>query len=277
VDAVWAVVKRRYGRMLLTTLGLTFVLAAPIVIVLIPCLGALAYLAYVVYAGPVFSLAYPMRMARDDLGFWAALGRCRDLAREAFWQTFGVVVLAYIIYGVLGSIFSMPASVLGMVRAMHSLDGGSSLGYDIAFFALSLASGAASTVLYCIPLVAIALQYYNLLEQREHAGLMRRVASLDDEGETTAAATGAPADALRTDRGGGGEEEDDVADDAFAEDDFAPDAFAAEAFADDDEADDDGADVPDDFADAPGDAGPDDFDDDDPYDDGADLSRWSRR
>ncbi len=281
VGEVWAVVKPRYGRMLLTTLGFSLAVALPVVIVLIPCLGALAYVAYLAYALPVFSLAYPMRMERGDLGFWAALGRCRNLARGAFWQTFGVVALAYLIYSVINATFSIPATALSVLQGLHSLEGnGGSVLYDAAFFATHLLSGAASTVVYCVPVIAIALQYYNLVERSDYAGLMRRVEALGDDAGP-AGGPGAPADALRSPR-----TRDGTPDDARGNagpGDFAEDEVEG---VDDVAGDPDAAAAPDDFADrwrdaaGPGDAGQSDAgqgDDAARDDDGAGRSRWARR
>lgn len=185
VPDVWRLVKRDFWRMLGT--GLVFWLAflLPVVIVIVPCLGVLAYLAWVLYAATTFSLIFPMRM-REDIGLWRGVQRCRDLVRDHFWSTLGVLFLAFILYSVLGTVFTFPSSVIAFLYGLHGGDPGGTW-YEAGLVVASVVGGIGTTVLYCIPLVALAFQYFNLVERKEHVGLMGRVERMEDEASAPSA------------------------------------------------------------------------------------------
>ena len=46
------------------------------------------------------------------------------------------------------------------------------MGFEAMMVALGVLSGIASTLLYCIPLLALAFQYFNLVERKERVGLL---------------------------------------------------------------------------------------------------------
>lgn len=182
LDDVWRVTKENFWRMFGTMAAVVGLMLLPVPIVIVPCLGILAYLAWIVYVLVVFSLTYPMRM-QEPVSMGEALGRARALARQDFWPTFGALLLAYILYYMIYSAFSMPASILGFLYAMHAIEGSGSP--DLAFQAMMVAAtvlaGIAGTLLYSIPMLAIAFQYFNLVERKERVGLLNRIDMIEPD------------------------------------------------------------------------------------------------
>ncbi len=176
VEEVWTEVKANIGRILGTTLVFVLFFLVPIPVVIIPCLGALAYLAWMVYAGFTFSIAYPIRI-EEPLGVFEAFGRARDLVKGHFWQTAGALFLAYLISSIVSNAFGMPAMIVGMLYGLHSLEGNTdgALVYQLIIGISTVLQVVASMLFTCIPLTAIAFQYYSLVEQHEHAGLLGRI------------------------------------------------------------------------------------------------------
>lgn len=180
--AVWREARRQVAGLLglvLLWVG-ALVLALPLVVV--PCLGALAYLGGAVYVSVVASLAFAVRV-HEGRGVWASLGRARRLVQDRWWATFGVLFVAAVAYGVLASVFSLPSIVVMSVAMFHSVDGGAAVsgwmqGLLMVFGAVS---GLAGALLYSIPIVALSLQYFSLVEEKERAGLFERVARLAEE------------------------------------------------------------------------------------------------
>ena len=197
--AVWEVAKAYFLRMLGTMLGVGLIIFGVYIIAVMLIMGGaigliqaggggeavvggmlvvvlfLAMLCLMVYALVTLSLLFPVRI-REEVGFWSGLGRCRRLVRGRFWATFGVLFLAGVLYSVLSLIFSVPALIVGGVYGFNTLEGGGpGVLIQIGMFIAGAVNAVGSTVLYCIPLVALAFQYFSLVEQKEHAGLRDRV------------------------------------------------------------------------------------------------------
>ncbi len=176
VDEMWTATKANFGKLFVTSLLLMLVLFVPIPIVIIPCLGAVAYLVWMVYAGFTFSIMYPMRI-EESIGALDAFSRARALIKGRFWPTAGVIFLAYLIFYVVSNAFGIPAMIVGFLYGFHALEGevDGSMIYQVVLGVSTVLQTVASVLLACIPLTAIAFQYYSLVEQEEHAGLMARI------------------------------------------------------------------------------------------------------
>ncbi len=178
VHDVWARVKRH----VLPLIGV-YVLAGlatlpALVIALIPCLGVLALFLGGIYVGVSLSLFLPAYVIEGEGGL-AAFKRSWALVRPSWWQTAGLLLVTYIIVTVLGSIANVPSMVL--------MIGGVALGYDITAFWLLVVLGSFYVVgiiltymLSSIYSIVTALQYFNLVEQTEQAGLQQRVQRMRD-------------------------------------------------------------------------------------------------
>lgn len=183
VDDVWSVTKAHFWRVLGASvlLGLVFIVSAAVVV--LPCLGALAYLAGVVYAGVLFAVTLPM-LVRERIGIVDAFQRARYLARGHWWETFAVVFVAWFVCAILGFLFNMPAMVISFVYGLHEGEGGGGGGGLRALLALASVVGSmGSVLLYPIPLIASGFQYFSLIEEKEKVGLMERIDAIDTGGE----------------------------------------------------------------------------------------------
>lgn len=187
VDDVWRFVRARFWRVAgaILVFGVVAVLGA--VVAVIPCLGALAYMAGIVYAGVVFAVGLVV-LLREDRGIAESMHRARGLVRGAFWPTLGVLFVAWLLTLILSLIFSMPAAVMGFVAGMHGASDVGPVGNTLVVV-LTLLSSMASLLLYPIPLIATALQYFSLVEDKERVGLMERIDALQGSAD---AAPGAP-------------------------------------------------------------------------------------
>jgi hypothetical protein len=192
VDEVWHLTKRRFWRLLGTGLVIALIVTLPVVVAIVPCLGILAYLVWVVWAGFTFALAFPIRM-EEPLGVFEALSRSRSLVKGFFWPTAGVLLLAYLIYSVLSNAFAMPALIVSFLYGMHSLDGsGGNVLYETIILISTVLQTVASTALYCVPILAVAFQYFNLVEQKEHVGLRARIEEVQPSGDGAVRGSGSP-------------------------------------------------------------------------------------
>ncbi|GAB5518333.1 MAG: hypothetical protein RhofKO_05840 [Rhodothermales bacterium] len=210
VDRMWALVKANFWRMVGTVLFIGMLLFVVYIILIIPVfvvVGALAALvgdAGAIIGGIIavfavlgvllvlfslivlLTLLLPIRM-NEPIGVFQALGRCRALLKGQVWPSLGLLLVLWIIYTILGSLFSMPAIVVGFMAGLHTVTeaAGPVEGAGVFLTVLTVLGGLASMVLYTIPLVGAAFQYYNLVELKERSGLQARVAAMAAETEVT--------------------------------------------------------------------------------------------
>ncbi|MEM6645871.1 MAG: hypothetical protein AAF730_06435 [Bacteroidota bacterium] len=201
-DALWDIVKRTFWRMLGTVVFigvLMFVIYIGLLIPVVVVVGALAALvggAGAILGGVIgvfavlgilvlllgilvlLTLLLPIRM-NERVGVFSSLGRCRALLKGQLWPSLGILLVVWIIYTALGTILSLPPIIMAFVAGLHTASEAEPSGVlGAGLTAVTVVAGLASLLLYTIPLVAAAFQYYNLVEYKERAGLSARVAAM---------------------------------------------------------------------------------------------------
>ncbi|MDB5236896.1 MAG: hypothetical protein JWR44_3889 [Hymenobacter sp.] len=170
VAEVWAVVKRKFLGALFSLWGVGLLTGASFFLLFIPGL----------YLGVAFSLFFIVKLSEGS-GFGATLSRCLQLIRGKWWSTFGLIVVAtLLLYVVIIGVGAVAVMVSGGFSAsLHAIKDRSPL---VSVVITSI--GSLSTLLMYPPLLlALAFQYFNLVERREGAGLRLLVDSL---GQTAA-------------------------------------------------------------------------------------------
>lgn len=159
------------------TLVFGLVMGVSAIVMIIPCLGALAWIVGYVYAMPILALTYVAR-ATDQDGLKSSLSRVRMLIKGEWWATFGVMVIAAIIVFIAAIVLSLPGSIAGFGMGFNSLSGDAPASVNTGLLALSSLLGLLVYAAYPIPIVAMAFQYGNLTEQYEGTELQYRLDSL---------------------------------------------------------------------------------------------------
>jgi hypothetical protein len=136
-------------------------------------LALAVFLAGLVYVLTIVAILFPMR-AFESIGIIEGLSRSLSLVKGYWWQTFGVIFIAWLISTVLGGIFSMPSVFLSFVQGMNTLEGGNMV-LRVLLVVSGVLGGMANALLYSIPMLATGFQYFNLLERKEGVGLMARI------------------------------------------------------------------------------------------------------
>lgn len=165
VSEVWQVVLKYIFPITLYSI----VLGILIVIGLILCLVPGIY--YMVFFAPVNFI-----FVIEEVGFSAAWKRCALLLKNNFWISLGLYLVAYIIY-------SISSSVIGLVTS--AIVGGISyLTTENIKATAAVATGILSVfqhVFYLIFAVSVGLHYYNLSEQADGLGLLRKIEDLGNQ------------------------------------------------------------------------------------------------
>lgn len=196
VQEVWERVKATFFTVLGTMILYVVIFVIAYVAIIIPIAlagvlsGALAAIGVIVaicafiYLLIVLSLIFIIR-AYEKASFSKAMSRCFFLIKEKWWSTFALLVVTAIIHNVISSIFFIPWYATIIIEMMHNLEGSTfeepSLAMQIFTNVSLLLYFISSYILYCIPLIAIAFQYFNLVERKEARGLMSKIETFGTE------------------------------------------------------------------------------------------------
>lgn len=178
VSAVWALVRRRFVGTLLANFGLVAVVVAACVpmmgVALLmqvagPFIGVLfpvfyLGLIYVIFALSLFHIIW----VREELGFFATLRRCFYLIWGKWWSTFGLLFVMGMIIGIMSIVFFIPQSFLNVSTLLTP---SSTPPDSLLVVATNTLSSMALIMLYPLLFLAIAFQYFNLVERKEGEGL----------------------------------------------------------------------------------------------------------
>lgn len=143
-------------------------------------------LAYVVmgYISVSLGLYYPV-LWLEDTDVFAAIGRCFQLIRGQWWATCGMLFTALFLQSMFTIVFAIPQYAV-MMGKMLQLPG---LNSDVLGMVAQCFYAIGIIFTYCIPLLALAFQYLNLVERQEGIGLRLLVDQLG-QGHAPAAESG---------------------------------------------------------------------------------------
>ncbi|GGE94414.1 hypothetical protein [Hymenobacter cavernae] len=212
VAEVWAFVRRRLLGTILAFIGLAIcfmLLFIPFFgMVFLGGLGAgssggvaflfllipVCYCAFL-YMGVTLSLFFII-WVREELGFFATLRRCFYLIWGKWWSTFGLLVVMSMIVSLIMLVLVMPVSFLNVWSLVKPDDTPVS---PILTVAANSFSTIAIMLLYTLIFIALAFQYFNLVERKDGEGLRSLV---DRLGQPAAAAPLHPDDHYRPEEEG---------------------------------------------------------------------------
>lgn len=163
IDDVWRMVKKNFFLIFLTGIGYTVIAFFGFLLLIIPG----------VYLSIALSLIFIVRL-EEGLGFIEAVKRCTRIISDNWWFTFGVILVVGFIQGFLGGILYIPNYIVTIFIAFTGVDSGSS-GLNRTLYILSSIITSFSVLLYMISTIAIAFQYYNLVERKEAPGLLKQI------------------------------------------------------------------------------------------------------
>ncbi|MCI1186458.1 hypothetical protein MON38_03450 [Hymenobacter sp. DH14] len=165
---VWQVVKQDFISSFFSYLGIAFIVVIGLFFLAIPGI----YLAVALM--PFFIIKVV-----EGTGFGATLSRSLSLTKGKWWSTFGLlaimVLMLFVVLMVIGAFSGM--LTLGLLRGGWNPGAGGASGRTAQIFLISLAAiGSVLNLLFYPPmLLAIAFQYFNLVERRDGTGLHQLV------------------------------------------------------------------------------------------------------
>jgi hypothetical protein len=134
------------------------------------------------------SLLFIIR-AYERVGFFEGLVRSVKLVYGKWWSTFGLLMVLYMIVMISSYVFMIPYYVIAFISGMHStsVEGSSqsNIGLETASIVFLTLYYLCQMVLYALPNVGIAFQYFNLVERKEAKGLMSQIQTMGQDQSTT--------------------------------------------------------------------------------------------
>jgi hypothetical protein len=149
-------------------------LGSAIVIVFISIIGLVFLIIPGIYLMIVLSLFFIVRM-RENKNFGDAFSRCFYLIRNKWWSTFGLIIVAVMIQGIIGIVFQIPLYIYTFTVTLHLNSGNTHPTFQIIAVIISTVG---AMMLYAISNIAIAFQYFNLVEKKDGTGLKEELDSI---------------------------------------------------------------------------------------------------
>jgi hypothetical protein len=150
-----------------------FIYSIPVAIVIV--LGCVLCLVPGIYLMVVL-VPFDYVLIIEDAGFTDAFNRCFTLVRNNFWISFGIYIVAGLIYWFGSIIIGMVVGVIVGLSAYFTTDNiGTTAGMVTSFLNIF------SSTFYIIFLVSAGLHYFNLVESHDGTGLLQRVETMGED------------------------------------------------------------------------------------------------
>ncbi len=169
-DMVWQVAKQNYFKVLGTLLLSSLIIG----------IGSLFFIIPGIYLGINLSILI-ITQYMEKITVFDAISRCFKLVRDEWWRTFAIVIVVFIIMYFISAIFGIPQMILTFIMTFNAASGGEPGVSSLLFNIIATATSFISAFIYVIPLVTIALQYFNLVEKKENPTLYNRIQNIGRE------------------------------------------------------------------------------------------------
>jgi hypothetical protein len=169
---VWNRFMKHFGAIIGYSILATIMLIVGIVFLIIPGIYLSVPFAFILYVKII-----------EDRDFSGTLSRCFQLVRNNWWATMGIIILAYLIVGVVGGLFSIPAMIVAAINGFLIGTGQQETfqSDSLAFVVSTIFGGLGRYILYPVLYIIIAFQYYSLREQKDRDTLMDKVSSINEQ------------------------------------------------------------------------------------------------
>lgn len=142
--------------------------------------GVIVMMFVMVYTFIGTSLVFIIR-TYEGIGFFDALARSFRLTYGKWWSTFGLLFILYLLVMIISYIFMIPGYIIMFVVAFHDASSNQAT-IDNPATTVGMITAVMMTLyymvqmlMYALPNVGIAFQYFNLVERKEARGLMDQI------------------------------------------------------------------------------------------------------
>jgi hypothetical protein len=166
IEAVWRMVKKNFFKILFTGIGYTIAVGLGFIFLIIPG----------VYLSVALSFIFIVRL-EEGLSFFDAINRCTKLVSGNWWFTFGLIIVVGIIQGFIQYILYVPNYIVMFFVTFTGINSESS-SLSRTLYIISSIISSLGYLFSVISTIAIAFQYYNLVERKEAPGLLQQIENI---------------------------------------------------------------------------------------------------
>ena len=135
-----------------------------------------------IYTGTVLSLAAPI-LVYNNLDSGSAISYSFKFINGHWWETFGIMLVVWIIITIIGYIFSIPALIyffmkMGTVITANDPSALADSFRDPIYLALNGVSYIGQLILYAVTLISNVFVYFDINEQKNASGAIDKIDSL---------------------------------------------------------------------------------------------------
>ena len=166
IEQVWQKVKSIFWMILFTGLGYVFIVGFGFILLIIPG----------IYLSIALSLIFIVRL-EEEISFFDTVSRSTKIMSGNWWFTFGLILVVGIIQGFLSFILYVPNYIVMIFMTFTGIDSTTGETGRILFILSSIVASL-GVLTYSISTIAIAFQYYNLVERKEAPGLIQQIENI---------------------------------------------------------------------------------------------------
>lgn len=184
VQDVWLATKENFGRVVATAfglggiwIGLNFVIGIASVIPFVGLLVNFGYLFLVIYFSVALMPLYTVRL-QENFKVYESISRCRELVRDNWWMTFGLLLVtggiaSLLFYGVGGATYMLSKWFIELWNPSAITES-----HLLILQIIVVPVAGAGIVFYIVPVLASVLHYFNLVEKLDGVGVLERIEQL---------------------------------------------------------------------------------------------------
>ena len=147
---------------------------------IISVMGTFFFIIPGIYLAVVLSLTIPVYVF-EDISVGEALGKPFTLIRGKWWSTFGLLFVTFILVFILTFAIAMP---IGVIIGINEVFGSEELLSDQSAQFWQVVSSSVvnslSYLMFTLPTIALAFQYFNLTERTEGRGLKSEIEGFEN-------------------------------------------------------------------------------------------------
>ncbi len=174
IENLWYEVKKNFMIFFITN----FLLA--LIYILVGCVSIIFAFFPLFYILIVTQLVFPIRIF-ENRNFSEAFSRSFQLIKQRWFFTFGLLSITTLVINFISGVVSLPiTSLAGILTYATGIDDGNKILSMIilVYYSLALIS---YYILMSVVFIVINFQYFNLIEEKEHPSLFRRIKEINAE------------------------------------------------------------------------------------------------
>lgn len=153
------------------------ILGAIILSGIIVVLGFIILIIPGIYIAVCISLVVPIIIFEDET-VGNGISACFNLIKNNWWNTFAFLFVIGLISSALNFVFQLPSTIYQLMSTIFMASGDAMTPGKSLLILFSIIQGIGYALIQVLPLTAIAMQYFNLIERRQSPALLKDLESV---------------------------------------------------------------------------------------------------